>query len=471
MAVFVLDRSGKALMPCSEKRARILLERGSARVHRIMPFVIRLIDRHVADCELQPLRVKLDPGSKTTGMTLVRDSETITPATGEIQREAAVLNLFELLHRGKQISETLTYRAALRRSRRNRKTRYRQPRFLNRRKPEGWLAPSLIHRVMTTMAWVRRLRRWAPVTVISQELVKFDMQAIERPGIAGVEYQQGTLTGYEAREYLLEKWGRECCYCSAKGTPLNIEHIVPRAKGGTNRVSNLAIACIPCNTKKGVRSIEDFLAHDPKRLARIKAQLKAPLKDASAVNSTRWRLFKELKATDLPVEVGTGGRTKWNRHALGIPKTHALDAACVGQVNSISDWHKPTLNIKATGRGSYQRTRLNASGGIRGYLTRQKRIKGFTTGDLVIAIVPSGKKAGVHVGRVAVRAKGTFNIQQSAGGVVQGISHKHCRIVQRGDGFGYAWSVAIPAGKDNVPVSSLNLPLRSRAQATSQSCN
>lgn len=209
VAVLVLDRSGKPLMPCSEKRARLLLARDRARVHRVLPFVIRLVDRTQSDCALQPLRIKLDPGSKTTGLALVRENETINPATGEIQREAAVLNLFELVHRGRQISEALTARRQMRRRRRTANLRYRAPRFLNRgNKQRGWLAPSLQHRVDTTLAWVTRLQRWAPVTGIAQELVRFDLQQLQNPEISGVEYQQGTLAGYEAREYLLEKWGR-----------------------------------------------------------------------------------------------------------------------------------------------------------------------------------------------------------------------------------------------------------------------
>ncbi len=189
MAVFVLDRQGKALMPCCERRARLLLERGRARVHRLVPFVIRLVDRQQASCELQPLRIKLDPGSKATGTALVRVVEQVNVQTGEIRNKAVVLNLFELLHRGRQISEALTARRSMRRRRRG-NLRYRAPRFLNRgNKQRGWLAPSLQHRVDTIQSWVRRLRNWAPVTSIAQELVRFDVQAIEHPEISGVEYQ------------------------------------------------------------------------------------------------------------------------------------------------------------------------------------------------------------------------------------------------------------------------------------------
>ena len=437
MSVFVLDKRKKPLMPCSEKRARKLLDSGRARVHRLIPFAIRVVDRTVEESALQPVKIKLDPGSKTTGIALVRDRDTTDVNTGEVGTVANVLNLSEITHRGRQISEALTARRQMRRRRRG-NLRYRAPRFLNRgNKAKGWLAPSLQHRVDTTAAWVNRLARLAPVTGIVQELVRFDMQQMDNPEISGVEYQKGTLAGYETREYLLEKWHRECAYCGAKDVPLQIEHIHPKANGGSNRISNLTLACQPCNQKKGAKDVKEFLAKDKKRLDRILAQAKKPLKDAAAVNATRWALFNTLKATGLPVTTGSGGLTKYNRSRFSIPKTHALDAACVGATDAVADWQKPTLAIKATGRGSYQRTRLDAFGFPRGYLTRQKRIKGFQTGDMVCAEVTTGKKIGNYTGRVAVRASGSFNIQ-TAEGVVQGIGYRNCKVIQRADGYGYA---------------------------------
>jgi 5-methylcytosine-specific restriction endonuclease McrA len=435
LAVFVLDRSGKPLMPCSEKRARLLLARGRARVHRFMPFAIRLVDRELHSSAAQPLRIKVDPGSKATGLALVRDTEQVDASTGEIRRSAVVLNLFELVHRGRQISEALTARCAMRRRRRG-TLRYRAPRFLNRTRPAGWLAPSLQHRVDTTLAWVKRLQRWAPITAASTELVRFDMQALDNPEVTGVEYQQGILLGYELREYLLEKWTRKCCYCDGQNVPLNIEHLVPRARVGSNRVSNLAIACVPCNIRKAAQPLDVFVK-DKARLARITAQVRRPLQDASAVNATRCALVNALRATGLPVETASGGRTKYNRSKLGIPKTHALDAVCVGEVSAVVAWRKPTVQVKCTGRGSYQRTRQDRYGFPRGYLMRARRVHGFGTGDHVQADVPSGRKAGTHRGRVAVRATGSFNIQ-THGQVVQGVAHRYCRVLQRADGYGYS---------------------------------
>jgi 5-methylcytosine-specific restriction endonuclease McrA len=434
----VLDKHKRPLMPCSEKRARLLLERGRAVVHKRYPFTIRLKDRRGG--KTQPLRLSLDPGSKQSGLAITREA-------GENRH---VRCLFELVHRGFQIREALDQRRAFRRRRRSQNLRHRAPRFDNRTRRDGWLPPSLQHRVDTLMSWVNRLCRLAPITAISQELVRFDTQKLVNPEISGIEYQQGTLLGYEVREYLLEKWGRECAYCGTADTPLEIEHVVPRSRGGSDRISNLTLACHDCNQAKGNESLEAFFSQDKglnrrlkqnklsaeTRYQRVFRKKRRPLRDASAVNATRWALLNTLKATGLPVSMGSGGLTKYNRQRLGIPKTHALDAACVGHVETLHGWHCPTLVIKAMGRGSYQRTRLNRFGFPRGFLMRQKQVHGFQTGDRVKAIVPSGKKAGVHVGRVAIRQSGSFNIQTEQG-VVQGISWRHCALLQRGDGYGY----------------------------------
>jgi hypothetical protein len=105
----------------------------------------------------------------------------------------------------------------------------------------------LQHRVENTLSWVRKLIRFAPIGLISQELVRFDLQQIENPEISGVEYQQGELQGYEVREYLLNKWDRKCSYCGVENIPLQVEHIHPKSKGESNRVSNLCLACEKCN--------------------------------------------------------------------------------------------------------------------------------------------------------------------------------------------------------------------------------
>ena len=424
--VFVLDRRGEPLMPCHPARARQLLAKGRARVVRLFPFTIRLIDRTVADSEVDGVVLKIDPGSKATGISVAR-----LDGDGGLHGLAAV----EVRHRGAQISRKLTARAALRRGRRSRNCRYRAPRFNNRSRPKGWLAPSLQHRVDNIVGRVDRLRRVAPVVAVSMELVRFDTQLLENPDIAGVEYQQGTLAGYEVKEYLLEKWGRACAYCDVTGVPLNVDHIRPRSRNGSNRISNLTLACVPCNNAKDSRPVEEFVT-DTARLARILVAAKRPLRDAAAVNSTRWALWRALAATGLPVSTGSGGRTKWNRRRFGLPKSHTLDALAVGEVTTICAVPSTVLVATSTGRGRYRRAQCDRYGTKLSDLTREKRHFGFATGDIVTATVPKGKKKGTHTGRVAIRKTGSFNIT-TANGTVQGIHHRHCRILQYGDGWNY----------------------------------
>jgi 5-methylcytosine-specific restriction endonuclease McrA len=434
MSVFILDKHQRPLMPCHPARARELLRTGRAVVHRRVPFTIRLVDRLVEDSALQPVVLGIDPGSRTTGLALAR--EDAGSGVGPVRH---ALWLGQLAHRGSAIRQALQQRAGHRRRRRSAHLRHRAPRFANRRQAAGQLPPSLRHRLETVLAWVGRLRRWVPVSRIAVERVRFDTQLLEHPSIGGVEYQRGTLAGYELREYLLEKWGRQCVYCGRVDVALQVEHVRPKAHGGSSRASNLVLACEVCNQAKGSRPVEAFLANKPQTLARILAGLQRPLADAAAVNATRWALWRALAATGLRVEAASGGRTKWNRARLGVPKMHALDALCVGEVAAVQDWRRPVLAITATGRGSHQRTRLDRHGFPRGYLTRRKTHFGFRTGDLVLAVVPSGKHRGTHIGRVAVRASGSFNLSTPTG-LRQGIAYRHCRLLQRADGYGYAWA-------------------------------
>lgn len=434
--VFVLDTNKQPLHPVHPGRARLLLKAGKAAVWRRYPFTIIL--RHAVPVpQVDPLRLKLDPGSKATGMTVINDT------TGEVVFAA------ELSHRGHKISEALESRRATRRSRRQRKTRYRKPRFNNRRnKGEGWLPPSLASRISNVLTWVRRLSRLCPLVACSLELVKFDMQAMDYPDILGIQYQQGTLAGYEVREYLLEKWGHQCAYCGAKNVPLEIEHINPRSRFHDNRVCNLTLACHECNEKKGAQDIRVFLKNHPERLAQLLAQAKAPLRDASAVNSTRWTLYCRLQALGFPVECGSGGLTKFNRTMRGLPKAHWIDAACVGKSTPVRlkvHCVLPLL-IVAQGHGSRQVTNVDRYGFPRGKPKQGRRVKGFRTGDMVKATVPTGARKGTYLGRVLVRSRGSFDIVTKTARV-RDINCKYCRVVQRREGYRYALGTPIPLSK------------------------
>ncbi len=423
--VFVVDTNRKPLNPVHPGEARSLLNAGKAAVLKRFPFTIILKDA-VETQEVQPLRVKIDPGSKGTGIAVVND------VTGKVVFAA------ELTHRGKAIRDALLSRRGVRRARRARHTRYRKPRFQNRLRPQGWLAPSLMSRVSNVMTWVKRLQRVCPVAAISQELVRFDLQQMENPEIRGVQYQQGTMAGYEVREYLLEKWQRRCAYCAKENVPLQVEHLVPRAKGGSDRVSNLALACEKCNTAKGTQDIAVFLKKKPEVLKRILTTSKAPLSDAAAVNATRWKLFECLKTLGLPVECGSGGLTRYNRVARGLEKAHWRDAACVGKSTPVvldTRGIVPLL-IKAVGRQSRQMCKMDKYGFPRTGPKQSACVKGFQTGDMVRAVVTSGGKAGTYVGKVAVRATGSFNLTKLER-TVQGISSRFCRMLHHCDGYSY----------------------------------
>jgi 5-methylcytosine-specific restriction endonuclease McrA len=423
--VFVLDANKQALNPIHPGRARLLLKQGKAAVYRRYPFTI-ILSSAVEQPSLHPLRIKVDPGSHTTGIALVIEH------TGEVVWAA------ELTHRGEQIKRDLDKRRAVRRSRRQRKTRYRKPRFANRRKRTGTLPPSLESHVSNVLTWVRRLMRLCPITAISQELARFDTQALEHPDIEGVDYQHGQLSGYEVREYVLLKWNHQCVYCDARDVPLELDHVQPRSKHGTDRVSNLTLACLSCNQRKGNRDVREFLHDDPARLARILALMKAPLRDAAAVNVTRWALNARLKLFGVPVECGSGGLTKYNRVLQGLDKTHWLDAANVGRSTPASLIIKDIvpLHINATGHGSRQMCRMDKYGFPRTGPKQRKRVQGFQTGDLVRAMVTSGTKKGTYVGKVAVRTRGVFNIT-TARGMVTDIHHRYCTLIARADGYTY----------------------------------
>jgi hypothetical protein len=241
------------------------------------------------------------------------------------------------------------------------------------------------------------------------------------------------------REYVLEKWGRQCFYCDAREVPLQVEHIVAKSKGGSDRVSNLTLACKKCNQKKGDTDVKEFLEKQPDKYKMLMARAKVPLSDAAAVNSTRLALLERLQGFGLPVEVGSGGQTKFNRCSQGYKKTHWLDAVCVGASgeNTFVDTQQEVLEIRAMGRGSRQMCKMDKYGFPRtAAKARQKSHFGFQTGDLVKAVVPCGKKAGTHLGRVAVRSSGSLNIKVGST-TIQGISYKHCRLLQHTDGYAY----------------------------------
>lgn len=404
------------------RRAHELMKAGKAAVFRKFPFTI-ILKYEVVGATPRPLRVKIDPGSKTTGFAVVDDSTGKVPFVMEVE------------HRGQLIKSRTDDRRLVRHNRRSHNTRYRAKRFRNRTRPEGWLAPSLNSRVCNVITWVSRLNRLLPVGNISVELVKFDTQKMQTPGISGIEYQQGTRAGYEIREYLLEKWERKCAYCGREGVPLEVEHILAKSKGGTNRISNLVISCHDCNHKKDNFPITEFLKKKPELLQTILAQVKVPLKDAAAVNSTRKELVKRLRQFNYPIETASGALTKMNRIKRGLSKEHWTDAACVGDstptfLNVLGI--RPLL-VKATGHGCRQMVQMDKFGFPKTKPKSKCFKHGFKTGDIIRANVtnPKLKTFGIHVGRIVVKARQIYvNGHQ--------VHPRTCIKLHNRDGYGYS---------------------------------
>ena len=418
-SVLVIDQNKQPCDPIHPGLARKWLSSGKAAVYRRFPFVL-ILKRPISKLPAQPLQLKLDPGSHTTGIAVLND------ASGQVVWAA------ELTHRGEEVHHALQRRAAVRRGRRSRHTRYRPARWRNRRRPKGWLPPSQMSRVQNVLTWVQRLRRWCPIGAISYEAVRFDTQALQNPEIEGIAYQHGTLAGLEVKEYLLTKWEHRCSYCQKMDVPLEVEHIVPKRRGGSDRITNLTLSCTACNRKKNTQTAGEF------GFPYVQAQASQPLKDAAAANSTRRALYERLKATGLPIEASTGGWTKWNRKQRGIPKAHWLDAVCVGPSTPEQvHWQQVIpLLITAKGRQCRQMCNVDDLGFPRGRPKGPSKVADFQTGDIIRARVTNGKRIGVYQGRIAIKTNGYFKITGKHG-MVEGVHARYCLPIHRNDGYLY----------------------------------
>ena len=256
--VIALDKHKRPMGFVTPDRAKHLLSCGRAVVHRMYPFTIRVKD---VDCRTfdkqKEYQIKIDPGSKYTGIAIIEKDTNI------------VVFLAQIEHRGDMIVSKLKTRFEARRNRRNRETRYRHAKWDNKYKkknskykatsprPEGWLPPSVKSVADNIIHWLIRLSKLINITKASVEYVKFDQQLKDNPEISGKEYQQGTLFGYELKEYLLDKYGHTCQYCGG-ATGDNIlewEHMISKHNGGTDKESNAALACATCNKDKGLSLI------------------------------------------------------------------------------------------------------------------------------------------------------------------------------------------------------------------------
>ena len=367
--------------------------------------------------------VKLDPGSKHTGIAIVDDTNN-------------VVMLAEIEHRGHLIKKDLNSRKTVRRSRRQRNTRYRPARFLNRTRPDGWLAPSVKSRADNVINFIKKLINIDKVMI---ENVRFDVaQMISEVKLYGEDYQQGNLYNKNLREFIFSKTKGRCAYCGAKAT--EVDHVVPRSNGGTNSTYNLVASCRSCNEKKSNLTLKafgklmgrDYSHLEPKKLP----------KDAAIVQSARNYTIKEISKLVLDTTTHDAWLTKYNRDELGLPKEHYYDALSVGEIptkfNFLTD---KILLISAKGRGSRQMCSMDKFGFPRTSAKASKSVKGFQTGDIVKAVVTKGTKQGKYLGRVVVRSRGYFNIRNNKGSTVD-IGYNYCRLIQRGDGYSYNYNGA-----------------------------
>lgn len=418
--VFVLNRSKKPLNMITNAEARILIKKKLAVIHKIYPFTIRLKDNSCVSND-RAYTVKLDPGSRHTGVAIVDDKD-------------QVVMLAELEHRGHLIKRNMDSRRAVRRHRRNRNTRYRPARFLNRKIPKGWLAPSVKSRADNVINFIKKYKKLINIDKVMIEHVSFDTaQMSSNTKLYGVKYQQGPLYQQKLRSFIFSRSNGKCVYCGAQAE--EIDHVIPRAKGGTNSVYNLVASCRACNQMKSNLSLKEFGKKINKNFSKLEPK-KLP-KDAAIVQAARNYMVKEVTKLVFNTTLHDAWLTKYNRDELGLPKEHYYDSLSVGEVPNKFDFlTDKVFQISAKGRGSRQMCLMNKYGFPRTKSKGSKLVEGFQTGDMVKVIVPSGLKQGEYLGRVVVRSSKCFDVKTKTK-TVQGIWHKYFHIVQRGDGYLY----------------------------------
>ena len=420
--VFVLNKSKKPLDMISHAKARILLKNRLAVVHKVYPFTIRLKDNSAVSKD-RSYTVKIDPGSKHTGIAIVDDKDTVAMLT-------------EVEHRGHIIKRDMDSRRVVRNSRRQRKTRYRESRFLNRTKPKGWLAPSVKSRADNVINFIRKYKKLININKIMIEYVSFDTtQMSSDTKLIGTAYQQGPLYNTNLREFVFSKTNGRCSYCGAKAT--EIDHIIAKANGGTNSTFNLTPACRSCNQKKSNLSLKEFGKLMGKDFSKLEPK-KLP-KDAAIVQLARNYMIREITKLVSNTTTHDAWVTKYNRDSLGLPKEHYYDALSVGEIpTKFNFFTDKILVVSAKGRGSRKMCKVDKYGFPRTAAKASESGEGFQTGDMVKAVVSNGLKAVEYLGRVTVRSTGRLNIKTKSG-LTKDIGYKYCHLIQRGDGYTYKY--------------------------------
>ena len=305
MSVYVVNLRNQPLMPCSPRKARLLLKEKKAKVVKRNPFTIQLLC--ATGESKQDLTLGIDSGYLNIGFSVVSEKEEVL--SGEVK-----------LLQG--MKERLKDKAQYRRIRRQR-LRYRKPRWQNRKKEEGWLAPSIQHKLDSHLRFFDRLHEILPITKTIVEVANFDIQKIKNPEIEGKQYQEGEQLGFwNVREYIFHRDGHECqnpsCKNKMKQPILQVHHIIFQSNGGTDSPNNLITLCTECHTSENHKGF----------LKNWKPKIKS-FRDATFMSIMRWYLVNELKNRSKDVHFTYGYLTKSKRIGLGLPKSHYNDAFCI----------------------------------------------------------------------------------------------------------------------------------------------
>lgn len=396
MLVYVLNKDGKPLMPCNAVKARILLKQKKAKVIRREPFTIQLL--YGSSGYKQPVTLGVDAGAKHIGVSASTERKELYSADVELRTD---------------IVDLLSTRRELRRGRRSRKTRYRQARFDNRKKPEGWLAPSVQNRINAHISVIKKVCRILPVSSIVLETASFDIQKIRNPEIEGAEYQQGEqLDFWNVREYVLFRDEHICQHCKGKSGDkvLNVHHIDSRKTGG-NAPNNLITLCETCHKAYHAGKI---------KLAQKRGQ---SFREASFMGIMRWALLDKLRGIYPDVRNTYGYITKNNRIRLGLPKEHYIDAYCIaGNLEAERlpyYWYQK--QVRKHNRQIYKMNFIK--GGIRKRNQTPYVVFGFRLFDKVIC----KGQTGFIFGR---RTSGSFYVKRLDGEKLSaGISYKKLKLI------------------------------------------
>ena len=393
MLVYVLNKHGKPLMPCHPAKARILLKQGRAKVVQRTPFTIQLL--FGSSGYKQPITLGVRPGYSRVALSAVTENRELYAAEVELRSDIARL---------------LAERRQYRRFRRYRKTRYRKPRFLNRRRPEGWLPPSIQHRLDSHIKAVRKVTQILPVTEIRVQVAAFDIQKIKNPDISGEEYQNGEQAGFwNVREYVLYRDNHTCQICKGRSrdSVLEVHHIIPRPEG-TDRPDNLITLCQTCHRKL--------------HAGKLKVELKAGegFKPESFMSTIRWKLVEKLKNITENVSITYGYITKQRRSELGLPKTSLNDAFVIagGSKQKRSSVYYFIKQVRKCNRKLFK--------GIRSHIrnTAERFIKGFQRFDKV-------RYRGVECFIAGRRKTGYFSLKKLDGTVVSNsASYRELKLLE-----------------------------------------